>query len=46
MADNTKPRQDENVDFWMSKKPEKMLKQYRVTSTSWIKKGGIEVAIC
>jgi hypothetical protein len=37
----SKSRKDKDVDFRMSKKPEKVLEKYGISSTSFVKIGGV-----
>jgi len=45
MPDNTKPWENEDIDFWVPKKPKQMLVQYRITTTGRVKESGIKVSI-
>ena len=42
---NTKGWQDNDVNLWVTKEPEYVLEQYRVTATSSIEEAGTEVNI-
>jgi hypothetical protein len=45
MRDNTKTGKDKDVDFRMTKKPKKMLKKDRVTTTRRVKERRIKITI-
>ena len=45
MRNNTKTRQNQNINFRMTKKPKQMLIQNRITTTSGIKKRCIKITI-
>ena len=45
MADQTKPRQDEDVNLGVAKKPEQVHIEHRVPTSPWVESGGVSVAI-
>ena len=45
MADQTKARQDEDVNLGVAKKPEQVHIEHRVATTPWVESGGVSVAI-
>ena len=45
VADQTKARQDEDVNLGVAKKPEQVHIEHRVATTPWVESGGVSVAI-
>ena len=45
MTNNTKPRKDKNINFWVAEKSEKMLVQDRVPSSDGRKEHSFKITI-
>jgi len=45
VADNTKPRQNKNVDFWVAEESEQVLVENDVPAHSWVEERSLKVTI-
>lgn len=46
VGDCAEAGENKNIDFWVTKKSEKVLVQNWVSSPGGVKEGGVKVAVC